>query len=68
MRRGTDSTECTARWCATERVLGDRIRGAQGIYDRHAYEKEKSDALAKLGKLIETIVNPPKDNVAALWA
>jgi hypothetical protein len=61
MRRGTDSTECTARWCATERVLGDRIRGAQGM-------KEKSDALAKLGKLIETIVNPPKDNVAALWA
>ena len=28
----------------------------------------KSDALAKLAKLIETIVNPPKDNVAALLA
>jgi hypothetical protein len=31
-----------------------------GVYDRHTYRDEKADALAKLARLIERIVNPPE--------
>jgi integrase len=41
----------------SERVLGHVIRGVEGVYDRHAYESEKADALTKLAVLIEQIVN-----------
>ena len=37
----------------SERVLGHVIRGVEGIYDRHAYEAEKAEALTKLAALIE---------------
>jgi integrase len=40
----------------SERVLGHVIRGVEGVYDRHAYESEKADALTKLAALIERIV------------
>ena len=30
-----------------ERVLGHRIAGVQGIYNRHSYEDEKADALRR---------------------
>jgi integrase len=49
-----------------ERVLGHAIRGIAGTYDRHRYESEMADALAKLARLVETIVNPPADNVRQL--
>jgi integrase len=49
-----------------ERVLGHVIRGVEGIYDRHAYFDEKADALRRLASLIETIINPPADNVTVL--
>jgi integrase len=49
-----------------ERVLGHAIKGIEGTYDRHAYDDEKSDALAKLARLIEIIINPPADNVRQL--
>lgn len=49
-----------------ERVLGHTITGVEGIYDRFAYTEEKADALRKLSSLIETIVNPPADNVRQL--
>jgi integrase len=50
-----------------ERVLGHSIRGVEGIYNRHTFEQEKAEALAKLAALIATIVNPPAgDNVVAL--
>jgi integrase len=39
-----------------ERVLGHAIAGVAGVYDRHAYEAEKADALAKLAALIDSIV------------
>jgi integrase len=42
-----------------ERVLGHAIGGVEGIYNRHAYFDEKADALARLAKLVETILNPP---------
>jgi integrase len=49
-----------------ERVLGHAISGVEGVYDRHSYREEKADALRQLAGLIESIVNPPADNVVAL--
>jgi len=49
-----------------ERVLGHAISGVEGVYDRHSYREEKADALRRLAGLIESIVNPPADNVVAL--
>ena len=57
----------TVRPDISERVLGHAIRGVEGIYDRHHYDDEKADALAKLAALINTIINPPSDtNVVPL--
>jgi integrase len=48
----------------SEKVLGHAIRGAEGHYDLHEYEREKGIALAKLAAVLESIVNPPEgDNV-----
>ena len=49
-----------------ERVLGHAIRGVEGVYDRHSYDLEKADALNKLAFLVQTIINPPGDNVLHL--
>jgi integrase len=46
----------------SERVLGHAIGGVEGIYDRHQYDHEKADALARLATLIDSIVHP-RDNV-----
>ncbi len=46
-----------------ERVMGHVLTGVEGIYDRHTYEQEKADALAKLAGLIAMILDPPADNV-----
>jgi integrase len=40
-----------------ERVLGHAIVGVEGVYDRHRYDDEKADALAKLADTIAKIVN-----------
>jgi len=50
----------------SERVLGHVIVGVEGIYDRHHYSQEKADALIRLARLIETILNPVKGNVVEL--
>jgi hypothetical protein len=47
-------------------VLGHRIAGVEGIYDRHSYAAEKGHALLALAALVERIVNPPSNNVVAL--
>lgn len=49
-----------------ERVLGHVIAGVEGVYDRHKYEDEKAEALAKLAALIERILNPPGENVVRM--
>jgi hypothetical protein len=50
-----------------ERVLGHAIGGVAGIYNRHAYDNEKTDALKALASMIGSIVDPaPKTNVAPL--
>jgi integrase len=42
-----------------ERVLGHVIPGTAGVYDRHPYEQEIGNAVAKLAAEIARIVNPP---------
>lgn len=52
-----------------ERVLGHAVAGVEGTYDRHDYVEEKAEALNKLSKLIEMILNPPEgENVVPLRA
>jgi integrase len=46
-----------------ERVLGHVIPGVRGVYDRHAYEAEKREALDALAALVDRILAPRKDNV-----
>lgn len=48
-----------------ERVLGHKLQGVEGIYDRHRYRDEKADALARLATLIDGIVNP-RENVVPM--
>lgn len=40
-----------------EKVMGHKIEGVEGVYDRHEYMTEKRDALARLATLIDNIVN-----------
>jgi hypothetical protein len=50
-------------------VLGHAIVGIEGVYNRHAYLDEKSDALQRLANLVETVLNPPaKSNVVEFVA
>ena len=39
-----------------ERVLGHVMPGVEGVYDRHSYQTEKGEALAKLANLVAKIV------------
>jgi len=48
-----------------ERCLGHVIGGVRGVYDRHAFSREKRDAFEALAAQIERILNPT-DNVVAL--
>jgi integrase len=48
-----------------ERCLGHVIGGVRGVYDRAKYLNEMQIAYEKLARQIETIVNPPADNVVA---
>jgi integrase len=51
-----------------ERVLGHAIPGVRGVYDLFEYLPEKTDALTRLGALVEQILNPAADNVVAFGA
>lgn len=51
-----------------ERVLGHAIGGVEGVYDRYHYQQDKANALQSLAALIETIINPPADNVMSFGA
>lgn len=49
----------------SERVLGHAISGVEGVYDRHAYDREKAGALKKLAELVERIVaTKPSETVS----
>jgi len=49
-----------------EMVLGHKLAGVRGVYDRHSYAVEKRDALEKLSGLVALILNPPTGNVVQL--
>jgi integrase len=49
-----------------ERVLGHKIAGVRGVYDRYEYLAEKRDALERLAVLVERLVNPIANNVVPL--
>jgi integrase len=49
-----------------ERIMGHAIAGVEGVYDRHHYFDEKTDALLRLAGLIEQIVNDTPTKVVAL--
>jgi integrase len=49
-----------------EQVLGHKIPGVRGVYDRHSYAVEKRDALEKLGALIGRILTPQGGKVLHL--
>jgi integrase len=46
-----------------ERVMGHAIAGVEGVYDRHSYRDEKADALAKLARLIDQIIDDPNKKI-----
>jgi integrase len=49
-----------------ERCLGHAIGGVRGIYDRHAFHREKQQAFEALAAEIDRIINPPGSNVTVL--
>jgi len=49
-----------------ERVLGHRLRGVRGVYDRWSYADEKGAALRKWAALLASIVADDSVNVVAL--
>jgi integrase len=49
-----------------ERVLGHAAIGVKGVYDRHSYASEKTDALQRLAALLESIINPRSDTVVPM--
>jgi hypothetical protein len=46
-----------------EQVLGHKIPGVRGVYDRHSYAAEKREALEKLAALIGLILTPKIGNL-----
>lgn len=50
----------------SERVLGHKIGGVEGVYDRYSYEKEKAEALEALAGLVSRILQGKADNVVQL--
>jgi integrase len=51
-----------------ERVLGHVQTGVAGTYDRHGYQAEKADALARLASTIDGIVHPRAPNIVPMKA
>jgi integrase len=49
-----------------ERVLGHKIAGVRGVYDRYEYLAEKRDALERLVAQLERILTPTTSNVVPL--
>ncbi len=59
-------SEAKVRPDIAERVMGHAIKGVAGVYDRHEYLEEKGEALRRLAGLVDTILNPPAENVVAI--
>jgi len=50
-----------------ESILGHALPGVAGVYNRHSFEPEKANALARLAALIERNIDP-RSNVVPLTA
>jgi integrase len=50
----------------SEKVMGHRVPGVEGVYDRHSYRDEKADALARLAAQIDAIVHPRSADVVPM--
>jgi integrase len=50
----------------SERVLGHVIKGVEGTYDRYSYLEEKRDALEKLARMVDHILDLPSGNGVVL--
>jgi integrase len=48
-----------------EIVVGHKLQGVRGVYDRYSYETERKDALERLAGLLSNIINP-QPNVVPL--
>jgi integrase len=59
----TMMTKARVDFYVAEAILGHKLPGVAGIYDRHDFAEEMATALATLAAHIERIVNPPVDNV-----
>lgn len=44
-----------------ERCLNHKLKGVEGIYDRHDYFEERKEALAKVAALVEPVINEAQD-------
>jgi integrase len=49
-----------------EMVLGHKLRGVRGVYDRHRYDTEKRDALTRWEIALNAIVIERPDNIVTL--
>jgi integrase len=49
-----------------EMCLGHALGGVRGIYDRHSFEREKSEAFEALAAQIRRITHPPADTVVPI--
>jgi len=50
----------------SERVLGHALGALEKVYEQYNWHDAKAKALAKLAKLVDTLVNPPAGNVVAI--
>lgn len=51
---------------AAERALNHKLRGVEGVYDRHDYFEERKDALGRWALLLDSIRNGKPLNVVGL--
>jgi integrase len=51
-----------------ELVIGHKQRGIAAVYDLHRYEREKRDALNLWAGRLNTLIEPPYDNVVPIAA
>jgi integrase len=49
-----------------EMVLGHKLTGVRGVYDRHSYASEKREALEMLARMIGIILKPASGNVVQI--
>jgi integrase len=61
-------TKANIPFHVAEAILGHKIPGVAGIYDRDDLAKPMADALVTLAAFIERKVNPPADNVIEMTA